>query len=217
MKRKPIYKIKSNPNFLFIEKILSEVSNGMVAGGCFKDIMHNKTVKDFDIFFLSKGDYLQTLNLFKSKYKKAYSSENCEAFYIPCDFSGNINLCKQYILVELINKRFGTPENIIKEFDLRLNKIVNYRVDTPDGYKIEFLYDDNFEKDIRDKKLFYKKSSNPIGTLQRVLKYHGYGYTIGKIPLIKLISDVAKQYIFNIFRMNMQKFIWDKLSGGYKY
>lgn len=38
--------------------------NGYIAGGCFKNIFNGQRIKDIDIFFLTKGDFIEACELY---------------------------------------------------------------------------------------------------------------------------------------------------------
>ena len=180
--------------------------NGYIAGGCFKNIFSGEDVKDIDIFFRNKDDFLEAEALFEKRtfggqVTLVYENDNAVAYKMDG------------IVVELIKKQFGTPEEMIKNFDFTIAKFAFYHENLEDliiGEQAEseseeengkigyyFTEDASLVKDSeKDKEYFvtYHKDffkhltlkrvvvenedlDFPLNTFDRILRYKGYGYS----------------------------------------
>lgn len=189
--------------------LLNEVvkkTGGYVSGGCFKDMFYYKTPRDLDIYFRTKYDLEHAIKVFEDEeYTKAYENENCVAFAFP--YTKDENSITQVFILEFVKSKIGNPEDVMDTFDFSINRI------SYDG--TEFLsYFDSYNHLIK-KQIKIINYNNPIGNLQRVIKYSGYGFKIGNNELVKLLYEIAKQSWPHI--LNLPAFFNSQLKKGYRY
>ena len=91
---------------------------GFVAGGCFKNLFSGERPKDVDVFFRSQNDWNAAAEALgkDSDFEPAYTSENVVGYR---HIASNTNL-------ELVRTIFGSPEEIISQFDFTVAKFAYY-------------------------------------------------------------------------------------------
>lgn len=185
--------ITSDPDHIFALRQLDKFMvghKGFIAGGCFKNIFNNEPIKDIDIFFNSSVDFGNAVNYFNGDedFESYYESKNVTAFRHKV--SG--------VYVELVRTIFGTPEEIISEFDFTVVKFAYYKEDVVDDelgletctYKA--IYHKNFFEHLHLKRaIIDDKIPKPMSTFNRLLKYRKYGY----VPCVE-----TKQKLINALR-----------------
>lgn len=179
--------------------------NGFVAGGCFKNLFNGEKVKDIDMFFRSKEDYLNALDVFSKdeEYRKYYDNKKVQAFVNK--HTG--------VVVELIKYKFGEPEEVIKDFDFTITKVAyinNYKtedemedligeLDTDDDiedflHESYFLIHNDFFEHLHTKRLVVDdKMVLPINSYERLFRYGKYGFfpcRETKLKIIRAIRDL---------------------------
>lgn len=189
--------------------LLNEVikkTGGYVSGGCFKDMFYCKTPRDLDVYFRTKNDLEYAIKVFENEeYIKAYENENCVAFTFP--YTKNKNSKTQVFILEFVKSKIGDPEDVMDTFDFSISRI------SYDGTKF-LAYFDSYNHLIK-KQIRIINYSNPIGNLQRVIKYSSYGFKIGNDELVKLLYKIAKQSWPHI--LNLPAFFNSQLKKGYNY
>jgi len=167
-----------------LEKFL-EGHNGFIAGGCFKDLLseEKKSPKDIDIWFRNEKDFQEAEKYFEKQYEDDdvwsafYSNDNVRAFW---DF-------KNDIVVELVKKAFGTPKEILNQFDFTLTKFAFFKDE--EGYST--YYSTDFFDALEEKRMTIDdKCLYPVKTFERMLKYSRYGYRADKDTKILIISKI---------------------------
>lgn len=185
--------ITSDPDHIFALRQLDKFMvghKGFIAGGCFKNIFNNEPIKDIDIFFNSSADFGNAVNYFNGDedFEPYYESKNVTAFRHKA--SG--------VSVELVQTIFGTPEEIISEFDFTVVKFAYYKEDVVDDelgletctYKA--IYHKNFFEHLHLKRaIIDDRIPKPMSTFNRLLKYRKYGY----VPCVE-----TKQKLINALR-----------------
>lgn len=176
--------IKSPINTYFslhrFKKYLNGV-DGFITGGCFKDIFNNKEVRDIDMFFFNEEGFKKAVDIFKDKYKKVYENDNCIAFY---DKKGGIQ-------IELVRSIFGTPEEVMMQFDFTIVKACLHKYEKEGEEVFEFLYHPKFFEHLHCNKLVIDDGMpKPVATFNRVLKYTRYGFGLCRESKIKLINEI---------------------------
>lgn len=193
---------------------------GFICGGCFKNIFNKEKVKDLDVFFEKASDYDDAVQYFDSqtpgyegddkrdeKYYFHYENDNVKAYK-------NI---KTGIAVELCCKIFGTPEDILNNFDFTVTKFAYYKAEVEDNTNAEFnpfdfdgmeelaeyhmskkpethieykiLMDDKFFEHLHLKRLVINNNiPYPMSTFERMFKYAKYGYFPCKETKMKIIK-----------------------------
>lgn len=185
--------ITSDPDHIFALRQLDKFMighNGFIAGGCFKNIFNNEPIKDIDVFFKSAADFNNAVSYFNGDedFESYYESKNVTAFRHKAS-------C---VSVELVQTIFGTPEEIIGEFDFTVVKFAYYKEDVVDDelglesctYKA--IYHKNFFEHLHLKRaIIDDKIPKPMSTFSRLLKYRKYGY----VPCVE-----TKQKLINALR-----------------
>lgn len=184
---------------------------GFIAGGCFKNIFSNEKVKDLDIFFKSQLDWDNAVEYFDElcgedniggTYRFYYENKKVKAYK-------NVD---SGIVVELINTTFGTPEQILNNFDFTIAKFAYYKEEVTDDdnndpfgvdsskkeknthieYKI--LCDSNFFEHLHLKRLVTDdKIPFPVSTFERMIRYIKYGFLPCKETKLKIIQAIQNQ------------------------
>ena len=92
---------------------------GFIAGGCFKNIFNGQKVKHLDIFFENQRDYDEAI-----LYYEEISGENGDQEFRFYYENENVKAYKHQsgITIELCQKVFGTPKEIISNFDFTICK-----------------------------------------------------------------------------------------------
>ena len=182
-------KFKSQPSFNYpqLKKLYFYIkgTKGFIAGGCFKDIFLGNKVRDIDIFFENEEDYKNALKVYKSKkdFKKIYSNDNCTGYKDT----------KNGIGVELIKSVFGTPEEVLNQFDFTIVKAAYFNPPN-DEQEIQFMYQPNFFEHLLLKRLVIDDTiPRPAATLNRSWKYASYGFGLCRESKIKLTNDLVER------------------------
>lgn len=176
---------------LFLEKYLS-LSNGIIAGGCFKHIFANEKAKDIDIFFRNSGDFQIALNNFtrEETLSKVYENDNAVSFR---DKTNELR-------IDLVKKVFGNPKEIIQQFDFTVTKFCFYleksykEIEDEFETKMKILFHEDFFEHLHLKRLVIDEetTSFPYNTLIRMFKYISYGFNPcreTKEKIIRLIKE----------------------------
>lgn len=185
--------ITSDPDHIFALRQLDKFMvghKGFIAGGCFKNIFNNEPIKDIDVFFKSATDFGNAVSYFDADedFESYYQSKNVTAFRHKTSS----------VSVELVQTIFGTPEEVIDEFDFTVVKFAYYKEDVVDDelglesctYKA--IYHKNFFEHLHLKRaIIDDKIPKPMSTFNRLLKYRKYGY----VPCVE-----TKQKLINALR-----------------
>lgn len=196
------FKVKEILNFrqlYFLDKFLIG-HKGFVAGGCFKNIFNKQAVKDIDMFFESKEDFNDAVKYFKDlikenpeKWRKSYENKNVWAIYS----------LKDKLRIELVRSVFGSPKEIISDFDFSVTKFAYYRnednIDVEDYMaQFEVMYHEDYFEHLQMKRLVIDDEIPfPVSTFNRSYKYQSYGYGLCKESKIKLITSLREIDVLN--------------------
>ena len=164
-----------------LKMYLGEI-NGFIAGGCFRSIFDGVYPKDIDLFFYSHADFEFAVKVYEErrKWKKIYENENATGFYK-----------KGYCRVDLVRSIFGSPEEIISQFDFSVTKFAM------DNEKV--VYADTYWRDLHLKRLVCDdRIPMPIGTFERAQKYAKYGYFMCRETKIKLLRAIKESALADI-------------------
>ena len=178
---------------------------GFIAGGCFKNIFNGERVKDLDIFFESEKDFLEAKRYYTEQMKEkpnnwkfSYENKNCWSIYSV----------KEKVRLELIRNTYGTPKNVISDFDFTITKFAyykNYDNMDKDDYRVVFevLFHEDFFEHLHTKRLVVDNDVllYPVSTFNRLLRYAKYGYqpcreTKMKIAISLVMLDPKNQADF---------------------
>lgn len=197
------YNIKNYKNTLNLDKYLYN-HNGFIAGGYFKSILQNQTPKDIDIFFKNRDDFDVALNHFKSSgWTVKYENEKAIA----------LKKHNEEIWIELIRCVYGTPEEILSNFDFTISKMAYYKKDVdvlqemvnkksfvgmkPSEEFILIGHKDFFEHLHMKMLVVDKEIPYPISTWERTYKYKSYGYNLCNKSKIKLLDALRCDDIYD--------------------
>ena len=196
------FKVKEILNFrqlYFLDKFLIG-HKGFVAGGCFKNIFNKQAVKDIDMFFESKEDFNDAVKYFKDlikenpeEWRKSYENKNVWAIYSE----------KDKLRIELVRSVFGSPKEIISDFDFSVTKFAYYRnednIDVEDYMaQFEVMYHEDYFEHLQMKRLVIDDEIPfPVSTFNRSYKYQSYGYGLCKESKIKLITSLREIDVLN--------------------
>jgi hypothetical protein len=156
--------------------------NGFIAGGCFRSIFDGVYPKDIDIFFHSQADFDFAVEAYREEanWKVIYENENATGFYKKGCFR-----------VDLVRSIFGSPEEIISQFDFTVAKFAM------DDERV--VYADTYWRDLHLKRLVCDdKIPMPIGTFERTQRYAKYGYFMCRETKIKLLQAIRETAMSDI-------------------
>jgi hypothetical protein len=169
-------------NLLFGLQQYINWNNGIICGGCFKNILTNTPYKDIDIFFRNETDYTFAIEQAckSSDYVYLYELQKGKAYlHIPTMM--RVEFCANY---------FGSPQELIDSFDFTVCKYAYYE-DKDGNYKskVHPAFKDH---------VFYKvveidnSIPNPSNALLRMIKYAQYGYHPTKNAIVKTLKELNK-------------------------
>jgi hypothetical protein len=145
-----------------------------VAGGCFKQFLTGNPIRDIDIWFSDVNEHATMVHklTLNPNYTKEYASDRSVGFRHNTE----------NVLLDLVKLRFGTPVEIISEFDFTVCQMVYYVDDA--GIPM-IAHHPNFFIDLEKKQLDLDDSVKPIltadYTFNRMIKYvRDYGFTPSK-------------------------------------
>lgn len=195
--------VKSDPEHIFALRQLDKFMvnhKGFIAGGCFKNLFNGERIKDVDVFFRDRTEFFEGVD----------SLNRCEDFE-PLYTSQNVNAYrhkKSGVTVELVQSIFGTPEEIISQFDFTVTKFAYYKemvseANNPDPFEtdetdesvLEYkaVYHPQFFEHLHLKRLIIDDQIPfPMSTFNRVLRYRKYGFTPCVETKQKLINSLRK-------------------------
>ena len=166
---------------------------GYIAGGVFKNLFNNEPVKDVDIFFESRVDWIEAERYFKNNddFEESYSNNKVTAFKDK----------KSGIIIELICFMYGTPQEMISKFDFTIVKFAYYKDyegwDEDDDFQDiqwKVAYHKSFFEHLHLKRTVIDQSfdliDKPINTLNRSYRYAKYGYQPCRETKVKIIESL---------------------------
>lgn len=189
--------------------------NGIIAGGCFKNIFNKEPVKDIDVFFRNREDFIKAKMYFQNDTNSA--GENNYYLYYENDkviaFKQKNKFSNKEITIELVNTIFGEPEEILNAFDFTITKfayynerkieIVDENINNPfvDEEKLieskiitpYILHHDSFFEHLHIKRLVIDdRLPFPVSSFERMLRYIKYGYMPCKETKIRLLTEIRE-------------------------
>lgn len=187
---------------------------GFICGGCFKNIFNKENVKDLDIFFEKASDFDDAVQYFDSQ-TPGYEGDDKrdEKYYFHYE-NDNVKAYKHMetgIVVELCCKIFGTPKEILDNFDFTVTKFAYYKAEIEDEISeiddpfaavaekpethIEYriLMDDKFFEHLHLKRLVTDNNiPYPMSTFERMLRYAKYGYFPCKETKLRIVETLRE-------------------------
>lgn len=164
---------------------------GFIAGGCFKDLLGEETKdpRDIDIWFRNEKDYQEAEEYFEKLCEESQEGDvGWYRIYNTDNVRGFWNYEKD-LTVELVKKTFGTPKEILDQFDFTITKFAFYPNEEGDGYNT--YYSSDFFNAIEEKRVTIDyKCLHPVGTFDRMLKYAKYGYQADKESKLLVLSKI---------------------------
>lgn len=209
------YVIEEDDNFFlvhFLQKYLIGV-NGIIAGGCFKNIFKKEKVKDVDIFFRTREEFDKAVDIYENqvcdgKFKLKYKNKNVVAYQDE----------KSGIVVELIKRTFyKTEQELLDEFDFTITKFAYYfeSVEDTEGnisFDYYVMHHEKFFEHLLMNKLVLESSDLkfPFSTFERALRYSKYGYGLCRQSKINLINSIRNKDKFD--ELELSKSLYDGLD-----
>lgn len=178
----PNFRERGIENFLplsFLDKYIT-LTGGFIAGGCFKNLLSSKEVKDIDIYFENELAFDAAVNRCKNAVRMgtlldSYENQKVIAF---TDVETNIR-------IELVRSVFGVPEEIINVFDFTVTKFALFK---KEGKLIIIHHVDFFEHLSMKRLVIDNLMVLPVSTFERTYKYRDYGYKLCQESKIKLVT-----------------------------
>lgn len=165
-----------NVTLVEIRKVLNELSKLLpshlmeqlyVAGGCIRSLENGETPKDYDIFM--KTDISDEIKSYLATHA-TYTSNNSVGLHIYICASTE---------VQIITSVFGTPEQVVGEFDFENN--MNW-FDPQSDILVTNKYCHSKQLKVN------KNCRNVVGTLVRISKFVERGY---KVPSVQDMTNLA--------------------------
>lgn len=183
-----MFKTETTENFKqlnWISNIIAKFDGAFAAGGCFKNVFNEEKVKDIDIFFPDKEHFEKAvLETNKEEIPFLYRNNN-----VCCFILNNIKL-------ELNQKIFGEPKDILSQFDFTITKFALYKEHVPkdDGtwfWEDKVIFHEDFFEHLFFKRLIVdNKIPFPESTYERMIKYMRYGYFPCKETKVKIANEL---------------------------
>ena len=182
--------VTSDPEHIFALRQMDKFMvghRGFIAGGCFKNLFSHERIKDIDVFFRFFADWQDATIALASDddFEEAYESENVTAF----------RHIKLGTVVELVRSIFGSPEEIISQFDFTVAKFAYYKELSEDEESLTYkaVYHKDFFEHLHLKRLIIDDGiPKPMSTFERMLRYRKYGYTPCTETKQKLINALRR-------------------------
>lgn len=181
--------IRNYPQIRFMKEFLIG-HPGFIAGGCFKSVFSGEKPHDVDMFFESAEDYAKAVLCFKNSdnYAPGYKNKNVESFIDK----------RTGIRIECVKKVFGTPKEIISNFDFTITKFAFYvDAETSEGenenwnYTDCVIYHEKFFEHLLMKRLVVDdKLLYPISSFHRTYKYAKSGFIPCRETKLKIIREI---------------------------
>lgn len=171
---------------------------GIIAGGVFKSIFSGNKPHDADMFFRNSDDFHAAVLYFKEnddEYSVGYENDNVVSFVHK----------KTGLRIECIRKIYGSPEEIISQFDFTIAKFAyEIHAEPTDGwdgetewaYTDEVLYHEQFFEHLFFKRLVVDDAMPyPVSTFNRTYKYGRSGFFPcheTKLKILKAVHDMEE-------------------------
>jgi hypothetical protein len=159
-----------------LQNILAAASHftppgAFIAGGALTSSFTGNDIKDVDIYFKSKEDFIAAV-------EQAYD----EGMWCVAATDRAVTFTCYNNIIRLMHfDFFKTAEEIFDAFDFTVC-MAAYDLDTK-----EFIFHEDFLKHAAQRFLrFHSGTRYPYGSLMRVVKYQQRGYTIGKSDLLRI-------------------------------
>lgn len=161
----------SPQNYLMLDQLAKYIvgmKGAIVAGGAIRDLLCHKRPRDIDVYFRNEKAYKKAVNYCRNKkYQLVYKSKKVCCYFI------------HKMKVELIHSLFGTPPEILREFDFTVDKFAYWLEgnDVDNTMETKVLYHQDFFEHLLLKRLVVDSwLSHPLSTYNRLFKYVKYGF-----------------------------------------
>lgn len=194
-----------DPDLIEFGQTLLRNDKGIIAGGIFRDIIEFsdngeisfKTMedikyehsKDVDVFFRNKDDF----ECFKSDVETwdrstaPYDGPNSVRINVPLGTMTRARL----LGLDLVHKFFGTPEEILDDFDFTVSQCALYR----ESDEFYLIYGKDFKAHLKNRILEYTDEPKKSGDIiERMMRYVGYGFTPTEETAKKCLTVFCKNY-----------------------
>jgi len=164
-------------------------TKGFIAGGCFKDLFTGSKARDIDVFFENEDDYKKAVKLYKTKknFKKIYSNDNCTGYK---DLKNNVG-------IELVKSIFGTPKEVLEQFDFTIVKAAYYNP-PKDEKELQFIFHPDFFEHLFLKRLVIDDTiPKAVATPNRSWKYAAYGFGLCRESKVKLSNEIINKGVID--------------------
>lgn len=192
------FKISRTDNYTqlnFLDLVIRKFKNSFIAGGCFKNIFLGQTIKDIDLFFYSKIDFEEAVKE-ANKLDLLFIYRNDNVCCFEYEFKNGL-----VVKIEMNQKIFGKPEDIISQFDFTIAKIALFKDKVIDGegadewhWEDKLIFHDDFWEHLFFKRLVVDndKIPYPESTYERLIKYMRYGYVPCKETRVKIAKSLVE-------------------------
>lgn len=176
------YKTQSVENYMMLiwmDKYI-QGHNGFIAGGCFKNIFNGERIKDIDIFFPSETDFYNAVNHYDRQsagYSDSDKMDEKYNFYYQNDRVKAYKDINNGMIIELCRSIFGTPKQVLKQFDFSITKFAYYKEKNDESTEYKVVYNSGYFEHLHMKRLVTDEGIPfPMATYERMIRYAKYGY-----------------------------------------
>lgn len=135
------------------------------------------------MFFRNETDFVETKNKFTNDSNYEFYYENNKVYAVKEKETGTV--------IEFIRYVFGSPKEILDNFDFTITKFCLYTEETDDGFENKIIYHDKFFEHLMLKRtVIDNKCLYPESTFERIIKYTKYGFYPCRETKIKLIKEL---------------------------
>jgi hypothetical protein len=154
------------------------------AGGCFKSLIYDEAVNDYDLYFISKDAATKFLKGCEESKKSTFPAFDNTNLNLECITDNAVTLKLNDKTIQFIHRSFGDPESVVGQFDFY--HCMNYYNPKLNEYQ---LFGQEF---IDSKQLVYNKNNTqPVSSLKRMIKFTRQGMTISDEELLKIAKSIA--------------------------
>lgn len=157
--------------------------------------------KDVDMFFENEEDFKNFVDKHYDEddiFNDSYSTANSTGFNFSTTSLNYPYHIKGTIFLDCVKRRFGTPQNIIDDFDYVSTQAALFKSDGTDGLesdKIYLLLHPEFKNSIKNKKLILSEGKySKRNILERAHRYIEYGYEPDETNSYNIIAETLKTY-----------------------
>lgn len=164
------------PHVNSVKNHLQYGDGAFFAGGFAKHLFEGKAPRDLDVFFESRDHFERFRDhMLEDGWETTFTRDNATGVS-----DGNVN-------IDLVTRVFGTPEEIIGNFDFTVTKFALYR----NGEAFEAVFHPAFFEHFALRRLVIDdRLVAPISTFQRMGKYARYGYEMCRESKVRLLMSI---------------------------